>query len=147
MTMTQHQEKVTSQLAPTPYQERADRPRTSPFLVALFVVVGVLAPLLWGAVAWQLLVEVPHATQLFRDFNMKLPELTVWVIQYGWLAALGVFLACVLACALAVPFRRARGFFAALLLFAGVLAPAVLNLTLLFALLLPKWKLMEGLSR
>ena len=47
----------------------------------LLVVADVLSSLLWLGVIWQLVVFVPRCERLFGEFRMKLPMVTVWVIN------------------------------------------------------------------
>jgi type II secretory pathway component PulF len=110
--------------------------------------------LLWLALPIQLIVTVPKFKRVFDDFGMKLPDLTLvvvdvsmWFVDYWWVIA-PAFLAGLVAL-VGIGFlcrnRSRRAFWGWFLLTAG---PAVLlNLLVLYAVESPYMALMEGLSR
>jgi type II secretory pathway component PulF len=109
---------------------------------------------LWCALAVYLLLYVPPAERMFRDFNMTLPRATHftlaaarWVWNYWYI--LPFWLAVLLAAdgGLLLLFYRRRRSLAWAWALLNIAVPVVLGVLAFLTIQMPMWKLLEGLSR
>jgi hypothetical protein len=121
-----------------------------PFTVTFVV----LHAFLWCAVVASLLLYVPRAEKLFRDFNMTLPAVTMlvlavarWVGNYWYI--LPFWLVYLLAAdgGLLVLFYRRRRSLAWAWGLLNAAVPVVLGVLAFLTIQMPMWKLLDGLSR
>jgi hypothetical protein len=129
-------------------------PRTSSSGLPFAVIFTALHALLCCGLVVLLLPVVARAERVFRDFQMRLPDATVVVIAVGrwfalyWYVVPPFFLAwlVLVGYVLAVLHRRRRGLGWVLALLLLVL-PLLAGAFVLFTVLTPMMKLMEGLNR
>ncbi len=83
---------------------RADATTTKPRRQDVFhsraFAVGIVQSVLWGALGVAALIVVPKFEKVFRDFNAKLPDITVSVLNAIFSAATGISLFCRCYCGL-----------------------------------------------
>jgi type II secretory pathway component PulF len=114
----------------------------------------ILDALLWFALPLQLILTVPKFKRVFDDFGLKLPDLTVcvvnvsmWFADYWWVVAPAYFAGLVALIGIGFLCRKRgrRTFWTWFLLTAG--SAILLNGLVLFAVEAPYHALLEGLSR
>jgi type II secretory pathway component PulF len=128
-----------TQEAPLPLDPRST-PAAPPPSPLLIVVSGVVSLLLWLSVVGQLVFLVPTLERAFREFKMKMPLLSEWVIHYSRWAVPAITIAALLVC---IGLSRRSPWPWLFLLF---LLPLVINVVVGVSLYFPYMELMEGLA-
>jgi hypothetical protein len=146
------------QATPTPYPPPSDAPQAvmrSGYPALPFVLSFVaLHAALWCALVAYLLLYVPSAEKTFRDFNLVLPQATQitlaaarWVGNYWYVLPFWLDVLLAADGGLLVLLYRQRRSFAWAWGLLNTAVPIILGVLAFLTILMPVWKLLDGLSR